>query len=286
MDFFFDGAILGTVLAAVSPAVIVPKMIKFQDESYGTKKQIPQILLAGASVDDIYVIVLFSIATQIAMGNSFNAFALLQIPSAIFLGIGIGILFGLAYAWFFTKYHIRDTTKVIFLISVSFLIMFYTEHIKEIISISGLLAIMTSGMTLLLKKTKLSIRLSIKYAKLWVGAEVLLFVLIGINLDLHYLMLTGFKSILLLLIVLLIRMLGVFISLIGSELNVKEKFFCMISYMPKATVQAAVGSLPLSMGLGAGKEILIIAILSILITAPLGSFLIDVLYKKLLEKEV
>lgn len=279
-----EAAILGTVIAAVSPAVIVPKMIKLQEEGYGDTRKIPQMLLAGSSIDDIYVIVLFTITTRMALDNSFQPAALLAIPSSIIFGILIGIFVGWCFSILFKKFHIRDTTKVILMLCISFLLL-SMEHTNETyFKFSSFLAIMTTGMTLLILRKDAAKRLAVKYSKWWVAAEVLLFVLIGANLDLSVVVTSGIKIFILLSVVLLIRMAGVYFSVLGSSLPFKEKLFCMIAYMPKATVQAAIGSLPLSMGLPCGQIVLTVAVLSILITAPLGSYLIDISYAKLLQK--
>lgn len=317
-----DSAILGTVIAAVSPAVIVPKMIKLQEENYGTDKKIPQMILAGASVDDIFVIVLFSITTEMAQAMSTtmpmtassgvasttavattsvnvatasvastsatvatsSLWTLLVIPSSIILGIGFGIIVGFIYKLLFTKLHIRDTAKVIVMLSLSFLLVTLESVIKPYFSFSSLLAVMTSGMVLLITKEKVAKRVAAKYSKLWVGAEILLFVLVGMTLDLSYVAKTGLVGVAVVFIVLTIRMIGVFCCTIKTPLTLKEKLFCMIAYIPKATVQAAIGALPLSMGLSCGTVVLTLAVLSIIITAPLGSFLMDITYKKLLKK--
>jgi NhaP-type Na+/H+ or K+/H+ antiporter len=280
-----EAAIMGTVIAAVSPAVIVPKMLKIMEEKYGTAQSIPQMILAGASVDDVFVIVLFTVFTGLAQGGEIMASDFLQIPISIGTGIFIGIFTGLILVFFFQRYHMRDTIKVVILLSFAFLLLAFEEKMKGIIAISGLLAIMSIGITLLKKYQKLALRLSTKFTKLWVAAEILLFVLVGATVDIHYAFSAGLSALLVIVIALAFRMLGVALCLIGTSLHWKERLFCMIAYLPKATVQAAIGGIPLAMGLPCGKLILTVAVLSILITAPLGAFGVETTYKKWLQKE-
>ena len=280
-----DAAIMGTVVGAVSPAVIIPKMLKLMEDDYGTKKSIPQLILAGSSVDDIFVIVLFTILTNLSKNGELSTLSFLQIPISIITGIIIGMLVGIILILLFKKIHFRDSIKVIIILSISFLLVTTEDNLSNIIPFSGLLAIMSLGIVINKKYSILSKRLSIKYSKLWAGAEIILFVLVGATVDLKYATSTGISAIVLIFGVLLFRIIGVFISLIGTDFNIKEKLFCMIAYMPKATVQAAIGGIPLSMGLSSGNIILTIAVLSILITAPLGALGIDLTYKKLLTKE-
>jgi solute carrier family 9B (sodium/hydrogen exchanger), member 1/2 len=278
-----DSAIMGTVIAAVSPAVIVPRMLKLMNEGYGVKKSIPQLILAGASVDDIFVIVLFTSFTGIATGSSsFSYMSLLEIPISIVLGIILGIMGGLALVYLFKEIHMRDSIKILIILSVSFLFITIENLLKNVIPISGLLAIMSLGATILKTYPKLATRISLKYSKLWVAAEIFLFVLVGATVNIKYALNSGIVAILLILGSLLFRMIGVLVCLIKTELTFKERIFSVIAYMPKATVQAAIGALPLSMGLASGEIILTVAVLSIIITAPLGAFLIDRNYKKLL----
>lgn len=277
-----DAAILGTVIAAVSPAVIVPRMLKLMEEGYGLKNSIPQLIMAGASVDDIFVIVLFTSFTSLTAGGNFSPTTLFQIPVSIVLGIVIGIISGLGLIFLFKRFHIRDSAKVIILLSVSFLLIALEHTLEGIIPISGLLAIMSIGATLFQRYTPLAKRLSHKFSKLWVGAEILLFVLVGATVDINYAIASGSATLLVILVAICFRMLGVFISLLKTTLSMKERLFCTIAYCPKATVQAAIGSIPLSMGLGCGQIVLTVAILAILITAPLGALGIDLTYKKLL----
>lgn len=279
-----DSAILGTVIAAVSPAVIVPRMLKLMEEGYGTNKSIPQLILAGASVDDIFVIVLFTSFTSIATtGSNFSISSIIEIPISIIIGIILGILTGIILVYLFKKIHIRDSIKILIILSVSFLFITVEDLLKGFIPISGLIAVMSLGATILKIYSKLARRISNKYSKLWVGAEVFLFVLVGASVDIKYVMNSGIITIILILGALVFRIFGVLLSLIKTEMNFKERLFSAIGYMPKATVQAAIGALPLSMGLASGKIILTVAVLSIIITAPLGATLIDNTYKKLLS---
>lgn len=281
-----DAAIMGTVIAAVSPAVIVPKMLKLMESEYGTSKSIPQMIMAGASVDDVFVIVLFTAFTGLAQGGTITAMHFLTIPTSIILGLLGGVVTGLFLSMLFSKVHIRDTGKVITILSISFLLITLEHMMTGAIGFSGLLAVMALGATLHQKKYEISQRLSNKFSKLWVGAEVLLFVLVGSIVNISYALNAGILSILLIFGVLLFRMIGVFICLINTKLNKKERVFTAFAYMPKATVQAAIGGLPLAMNLPCGNIVLTVAVLSIIITAPLGAILIDTTYKKFLSKNV
>lgn len=276
-----EAAIMGAVLAAVSPAVVVPRMVKLMDEGY---KDIPQLILAGASVDDVYVIVLFSTFIGMIQGQGANIMSFINIPISIILGILIGILLGYVLAIFFKNIHIRDTSKVLIIISVSLLLVVLEDSLTTSITFSSLISIMFIGVGLKRNREEVAKRLSIKYGKLWVGAEVFLFVLVGATVNINYLSHVGFKALLLIILALIFRMLGVFICLLNTKLNKKEKLFAMIAYTPKATVQAAIGGIPLSLGLSCGDIILTVAVLAIVLTAPLGAFAIDLSYKKLLTK--
>ena len=281
-----DALIMGTVVAAVSPAVIVPKMLKLIETGYGKDKSIPQMIMAGASVDDVFVIVLFTSFTGLAQGESFSPISLIQVPISIILGIGLGILIGIILGFFFKKVHMRDSIKVIIILSISFLLVTLENSLKGIVPISGLIAIMGIGISLQKIRSDASKRISIKFSKLWVAAELMLFVLVGATVDIKYAFSAGIMAILLIFGVLVFRMIGVLICLIKTKLNKKERIFCMIAYCPKATVQAAIGSIPLTMGLSCGNIVLTVAVLSILITAPLGAFFIELLYKRLLKKRI
>lgn len=278
-----DAAIMGSVIAAVSPAVIVPRMIRFIEEGYGTDKRIPQLILAGASVDDVFVIVIFTAFTSLASTGNIKASSFLQIPISIILGILAGMGTGTLLVKFFRSFHMRDSIKLLIILSFSFLLIELQNRLEGTIPISGLLAIMSLGIIINQKYNVLSHRLSQKYNKLWVAAEIFLFVLVGATVDLKYAISAGISSIVLVLGALLFRMAGVLLSLISTPLNKKEKLFCMIAYTPKATVQAAIGAIPLAMGLPCGQIVLTVAVLSILITAPLGAICIDNLYAKLLK---
>ena len=279
-----EAAIMGAVLAAVSPAVIVPRMLRCIEEGYGSRASIPQLILAGASVDDIFVVVLFTAFTGLATGKNVELGSFGQIPISIFVGMIIGIVMGLLMTWFFKRYHMRDSIKILIILSISFLLIALENWLMGIISMSGLLAIMTLGITLNRKYEALTLRLSAKYNKLWIAAEVILFVLVGATVDLNYAMKAGVGAILVVVGALIIRILGVYMSLFGTKLTIKEKVFCMVAYTPKATVQAAIGGIPLSMGLPCGQLVLTIAVLAILMTAPFGAIGIDKSYRKLLKQ--
>ena len=279
-----EAAILGTVIAAVSPAVIVPKMLMLMEEGYGKKGKIPQLIMAGASVDDVFVIVLFTAFTGLANGEKLSALNFVQIPVSIVTGVIGGVFVGVMLGIFFGKVHIRDSIKVIILLCISFLMIALQDAIKVVIPFSGLLAVMSIGIALQKRKQVVADRLSQKYAKLWVAAEVMLFVLVGATVDLSFALAAGGMAVLLILAVLVFRMAGVYCCMLMTKLSFKERIFCMIAYMPKATVQAAIGGIPLAMGLGCGQIVLTVAVLAILITAPLGAFGIDMTYKRLLSK--
>lgn len=277
-----DAAILGSVIAAVSPAVIVPNMVKLMEEGYGTKKGIPQLILAGASVDDVFVIVVFTAFTNLAAGDSVSIRSFVNIPISIFLGMIAGLGIGLLLSVFFHRIHMRDTAKVIIFLCISFLLVTLEDYCANVIPFASLIAVMTIGVALQQKNQALSLRLSSKFNKLWVGAEIILFVLVGATVDLRYLKSAGGTAVLLLLFVLLFRMSGVFLCLAGTDLTKKERLFCMIAYTPKATVQAAIGGIPLALGLSCGNLVLTVAVVSILLTSPLGAFCIENSYQKLL----
>lgn len=277
-----DAAVMGTVVAAVSPAIIVPKMIYLIENKIGTRKSIPQIIMAGGAVDDVFVIVLFTAFTTLSMGGEVTSASALQIPVSIVTGLALGIVVGLGMTKFFKAFHMRDSIKVLLMMSAAFLFLGAEESLKGIVPLSGLLSVMAMGATLLQTYPVLARRISPKYSKLWVAAEVLLFVLVGATVDIQFATAAGLSAVAVVFFALIFRMTGVFISLIKTKLTLRERLFCMIAYIPKATVQAAIGSLPLAMGLPSGKIILTIAVLAIIITAPLGAFGIDMTYKKLL----
>ncbi len=280
-----ESLLLGSVLAAVSPAVVVPHMLKLMDGRYGTKEGIPQLILAGASVDDIYVIVLFSCFTSLVASGDFSPLLFLRIPTSIVLGVLAGILCGFLVSKLFRKVGMTDAWKIILLFSVSLLLNEAENRMTGMIGFSGLLAIMTMGLTLRQMDPHLSLRLSSGFGSLWAGAEILLFVLVGAAVDIRYA--AGASGLALLLIFgsLIFRMAGVWLSVQGTSLNPKERLFCMIAYTPKATVQAAIGSIPLSMGFACGNTVLTCAVIAILVTAPLGAFGIDHTYQKLLSHD-
>ena len=278
-----DAAVIGSVIAAVSPAVVVPRMIRLIEECYGVRQSIPQLILAGASVDDVFVIVVFTAFTTLASTGTVSVSNFAQIPTSICLGVFLGVLVGTLLGFFFKKCHIRDSIKVLITLSISFLMLEVQEKLEGIVAVSGLLAIMSMGIVIKQKYDGLAWRLSAKYNKLWLGAEVFLFVLVGVAVDVRYALSAGIAVVLLVVIALVFRMLGVFLSLIGTKLTKKERLFCMMAYTPKATVQAAIGTIPLAMGLECGNLVLTVAVVSILLTAPFGAICVDKSYKKLLK---
>lgn len=279
-----EAAIMGAVLAAVSPAVVVPRMVKLMDEGYGVKEGIPQLILAGASVDDVYVIVLFSTFVGMMQGEGASMINFVNIPISIFLGIAIGAFIGSLLAYYFKKVHIRDTSKVLIILSISFLLVVTEEQLTTTITFSALIAIMFIGIGLQRKREAVAKRLSIKYGKLWVASEVFLFVLVGATVNIGYLGKVGLKAFVVILGAIVFRMLGVFLCLLGTSMNRKERIFIMMAYTPKATVQAAIGGIPLALGFSCGDTILTVAVLAIVLTAPLGAFAIDLSYKKMLSR--
>lgn len=279
-----EAAIMGAVLAAVSPAVVVPRMVKLMDEGYGVNEGIPQLILAGASVDDVYVIVLFSTFVGMMQGEGASILKFVNIPISIFLGIAIGLLIGVLLAYFFKKMHIRDTSKVLIILSISFLLVVMEDKLSTPITFSALIAIMFIGIGLQKKRETVAKRLSVKYGKLWVAAEVFLFVLVGATVNIGYLGKVGVKALIVIIGAMVFRMFGVFVCLLGTSLKRKERLFTMLAYTPKATVQAAIGGIPLALGFTCGDLVLTVAVLAIVLTAPLGAFAIDLSYKKLLNR--
>ena len=280
-----ESAVMGAVLAAVSPAVVVPRMVKLMDEGYGVKEGIPQLILAGASVDDVYVIVLFSTFVGMMQGEGASILKFVNIPVSIFFGIAIGLFLGVLLAYFFKKVHIRDTSKVLIILSISFLLVVIEDKLTTAITFSSLIAVMFIGIGLQKKREAVAKRLSVKYGKLWVAAEVFLFVLVGATVNIEYLGKIGAKAFVVIIGALIFRMFGVFVCLLGTSLKRKERLFAMMAYTPKATVQAAIGGIPLALGLACGDIVLTVAVLAIVFTAPLGAFAIDWSYKKLLNKQ-
>lgn len=280
-----EAAIMGSVVAAVSPAVVVPRMIKLIEKGYGTEKSIPQLIMAGVSVDDVFVIVLFTSFTSLAAGSSISPLSFLGIPVAIVLGILAGALLGFVMSVFFGEAHFRDSAKVIILLSIAFLLVALEKILGDTVPFSGLLAVMAMGLAILQFNPAVASRMSDKFSKLWVVAEILLFALVGSTVDISLAFSSGGRVVVLLLLALLFRMAGVFFCLLQSKLNMKESLFCMIAYIPKATVQAAIGGIPLAMGLSCGDIVLTVAVLSILTTAPLGALGVDLTYNKWLSPE-
>lgn len=286
-----EAAVMGAVLGAVSPAVVIPRMVQLMDSKYGTNKSIPQLILAGASCDDIFVIVLFTTFASMAQGGKANLIDFFNIPISIILGIILGAITGYIISTFFEKaynlnHYVRNSTKVLVILGISFILMAIETWLKDIISISGLLAVVSMACVIKIKSpVTVSNRLSEKFGKLWIGAEVLLFVLVGAAVDIRYTMDAGVAAILMIFIALCFRAVGVSLCLLKTQLNFKERCFCIIAYIPKATVQAAIGSVPLAMGLACGQIVLSVAVLAILITAPLGAIGMDISYQKLLTQQ-
>ena len=286
-----EAAVMGAVLGAVSPAVVVPRMVQLMDSKYGTDKSIPQLIMAAASCDDIFVIVLFSTFVSMAQGGNANMMDFVNIPISIILGIVLGAMAGYLLSLFFEtayahKHYVRNSMKVIIVLGVSFLLMAIETWLEGILSVSGLLAVVSLACVIKMKSAALvSKRLSEKFGKLWLAAEVILFVLVGAAVDIRYTLNAGIAAVLMILIALAFRSAGVFSCLLGTSMTWKERIFCMIAYLPKATVQAAIGSVPLAMGLPCGQIVLSVAVLAILITAPLGALGIDLTYRQLLQKE-
>ena len=285
-----EAAVMGAVLGAVSPAVVVPRMVQLMDSKYGTEKSIPQLVLAGASCDDIFVIVLFTAFVSMAQGGQVNFMDFVNIPVSILLGIALGVAAGYLLSLFFEtayahKHCVRNSMKVVIVLGVSFLLMAIETWAEGFVSISGLLAVVSMACVLKMKSIAfVSNRLSEKFGKLWIAAEVILFVLVGAAVDIRYTMSAGFAAVAMIFLALAFRGIGVLLCLVKTQLNWIERLFCVIAYLPKATVQAAIGSVPLAMGLPCGQIVLSVAVLAIIITAPLGAIGMDVTYKKLLTK--
>lgn len=279
-----EGAILGCVMAAVSPAVVVPRMLKLKESNYGTDKGIPDMIMSGASADDVFVIVLFTALIAMSGNGAFSWNIVWQVPVSLVLGILIGVVAGYLFVLFVQKVHIRDSVKVIVVLCISFLLVALQNAVQQYVPYSALLSVIAFGAVVAYKHTVCAKRLSGKFSKLWIFAEILLFVLVGAEVDISYALNNSLVIIGVILLALLCRMLGVFVSVLPSKLNNKERLFAMFAYMPKATVQAAIGAIPLAMGLSCGQTVLTAAVLAILITAPLGAFLTDITYKKLLNK--
>lgn len=282
---YTEAAVMGAVVAAVSPAVIVPRMLRLMEEGYGTARSIPQLILAGASVDDIFVIVLFASFVQLEQGQAVFLGQLASIPISIVLGLAGGIICGFVLSRLFAELHMRDSVKVVILLSVSFLLIALEHAVADVVAFSGLLAVMAAGAAVLQQTPAVAKRLSAKFSKLWVGAEIILFVLVGATVDIRYAAAAGGAAALVIVGALVLRMLGVLVCVVKTRLVWKERVFCMLAYLPKATVQAAIGAIPLTMGLACGQTVLTVAVLAIVITAPLGALAIDRTYRRLLTRE-
>ena len=285
-----EAAVMGAVLGAVSPAVVIPRMVQLMETKYGTDQRIPQMIMAGASCDDIFVIVLFSTFTNMAQGGSAHVADFINIPVSILLGIALGAVAGYGLSLFFEtayakEHYVRNSMKVILILGMSFFLMSVETWLKGKVSVSGLLAVVSMAAVIRIKCIpKVSKRLSEKFGKLWIAAEVILFVLVGAAVDIRYTMQAGIAAVLMIFVGLMFRAVGVSLCMLGTKLNKKERLFCVIAYLPKATVQAAIGSAPLAMGLPCGQIVLSVAVLAILITAPLGAAGMDLTYDKLLVR--
>ena len=285
-----EAAVMGAVLGAVSPAVVIPRMVQLMETKYGTDQRIPQMIMAGASCDDIFVIVLFSTFTNMAQGGSAHVADFINIPVSILLGIALGAVAGYGLSLFFEtayakEHYVRNSMKVILILGMSFFLMSVETWLKGKVSVSGLLAVVSMAAVIRIKCIpKVSKRLSEKFGKLWIAAEVILFVLVGAAVDIRYTMQAGIAAVLMIFVGLMFRAVGVSLCMLGTKLNKKERLFCVIAYLPKATVQAAIGSVPLAMGLPCGQIVLSVAVLAILITAPLGAAVMDLTYDKLLVR--
>ena len=286
-----EAAVMGAVIGAVSPAVVVPRMVQLMESGWGTKKSVPQLILAGASCDDVYVIVLFTAFVSMAQGGEVSAASLLEIPVSVVLGVLLGAAAGWAIGWFFEtafakRRYVRNSTKTVVVLGLAFSCLAIETALKGTVPVSGLLAVVSMACVLKRKSVSfVSRRLSEKFGKLWIAAELLLFVLVGAAVDIRYTVSAGAAAILMLVISLMLRSLGVAVCTLRTPLSAKERLFCCIAYLPKATVQAAIGSVPLSLGLPCGQIVLSVAVLAILITAPLGAFGMDLTYQRLLTKE-
>ena len=280
-----EAAVMGAVLAAVSPAVIVPKMLKLMEEHRGTDKLIPQMVLMGASMDDVFVIVMFSVFTSLEQGGKISAMSILNVPLSIILGAAVGAVCGVLLSVVFGKIHIRDSAKVIVLMSVAFLLTTLEDAVSGYVGFSGLVAVMAAGLAYNLKSPVPAARVSAKLNKLWCCAEIVLFVLVGAAVDLGAAVQAGAGALALIGGALLFRAAGVFVCMIGTKMNARERLFCVFAYLPKATVQAAIGGVPLAMGMACGQKVLSVAVIAILVTATLGAALIEVFGKRWLAVE-
>ena len=286
-----EAAVMGAVLGAVSPAVVIPRMVQLMEENYGTEKSIPQMILAGASCDDIFVIVLFTTFTGMCQGGQIQMSEFAKIPLSILAGVLLGGIAGWFLVQFFEtayarNHYVRNSMKVLIVLGTAFLLAAAEDWLEGVIPVSGLLAVVSMACVLKMKSTGfVSRRLSEKFGKLWLAAEVMLFVLVGAAVDIRYMAQAGFLAVIMIVLALIIRAVGVWLCLLGTNLNEKERLFSVIAYLPKATVQAAIGSVPLAMGLPCGNIVLSVAVLAIIITAPLGALGMDFTYRRLLEKD-
>lgn len=281
---YLDSAILGAVLGAVSPAIVVPRMLKLIKEGYGEEKKIAEIILAGSSIDDVYTIVFFTVFINLKLGGEFSIGSFLNIPISIITGILFGILMGYLLDIFYSKIKLNKIYQAIVLMGVSFLILGLETYAKNLFAFSGLVAIIAMAMTIKKLNEQVTECMLEVYGSLWELFEILLFVLVGITVDLSIIGKEIFPALILITGGLIIRMFGVYFALLPSNLNKKEKIFSGFAYLPKATVQAAIGPVALSYGIGSGKLILAISVIAILYTAPLGAILTDKTYKKLLVR--
>ena len=286
-----EAAVMGAVLGAVSPAVVIPRMVQLMEENYGTEKSIPQMILAGASCDDIFVIVLFTTFTGMCQGGQIQMSEFVKIPLSILAGVLLGGIAGWFLVQFFEtayarNHYVRNSMKVLIVLGTAFLLAAAEDWLEGVIPVSGLLAVVSMACVLKMKSTGfVSRRLSEKFGKLWLAAEVMLFVLVGAAVDIRYMAQAGFLAVIMIVLALIIRAVGVWLCLLGTNLNAKERLFSVTAYVPKATVQAAIGSVPLAMGLPCGNIVLSVAVLAIIITAPLGALGMDFTYRRLLEKD-
>ena len=286
-----EAAVMGAVLGAVSPAVVIPRMVQLMEENYGTEKSIPQMILAGASCDDIFVIVLFTTFTGMCQGGQIQMSEFVKIPLSILAGVLLGGIAGWFLVQFFEtayarNHYVRNSMKVLIVLGTAFLLAAAEDWLEGVIPVSGLLAVVSMACVLKMKSTGfVSRRLSEKFGKLWLAAEVMLFVLVGAAVDIRYMAQAGFLAVIMIVLAVIIRAVGVWLCLLGTNLNGKERLFSVIAYVPKATVQAAIGSVPLAMGLPCGNIVLSVAVLAIIITAPLGALGMDFTYRRLLEKD-
>lgn len=278
-----EAALLGSVIAAVSPAVVVPRMTKLIEDNCGTEKGIPQLILAGAAADDVFVIAVFSAVTGLVGNGDFSAAGIASVPVSVISGALVGVLCGLAFSAFFGHFHYRDSEKIVVFLGISFLLTALESWLDGILAFSGLLAVMAMGVTVRVRLPFAASRMAAKFSKIWTAAEILLFVLVGAAVNLPYAAKAGAAVIFIIPCALLFRMAGVLCCLVKTPLSFKERLFCMVAYMPKATVQAAIGGVPLAMGFGCGETVLTAAVISILLTAPLGAWGIDSLSQKLLK---